>query len=116
MKGIVGLSALLIMSTALGLTGCVAESGSSEGAAGEATAALTVGRVIGRGRANRVNVRLGPGSTYGVAYTVAVGSFVNIICQMPTGEGLWDKLDTGYWIHDAYVDTGTTHPVEVPCM
>lgn len=70
-----------------------------------------------------VNVRSGPGLAYDVTGTVANGTVVEISCfaRGETVQGvwgptdLWNKLATGGWISDGFVDTGSNEPVAPAC-
>lgn len=90
------------------------------GATVPASAASTW-RVEGEGES--VNLREGPGTGYARAGSVPDGARVTIVC---TGRGtnvtgpwgatdVWDRLDSGLWISDAFVATGTFQPVEPAC-
>ncbi|MFI8768782.1 SH3 domain-containing protein [Streptomyces sp. NPDC053792] len=71
----------------------------------------------------RVNVRSGPGTTYEIVRTLALGSSVPIYCQTP-GESisgpygttnLWDNIARGEFVSDAYVHTGSDGYVAPRC-
>lgn len=69
------------------------------------------------------NLRSGPGTSYSVVGSVGSGVRVNIVCQKagtshtgPWGTtSLWDKLDSGKWISDAFVYTGSNGTVAPRC-
>ncbi|MFH8842209.1 SH3 domain-containing protein [Streptomyces sp. NPDC017868] len=71
----------------------------------------------------RVNVRSGPGTKYGIVRTLALGVSVPIYCQTPgetvTGPygttNLWDNIDSGEFVSDAYVHTGSDGYVARHC-
>ncbi|MBA3489116.1 MAG: peptidoglycan DD-metalloendopeptidase family protein [Longispora sp.] len=71
-----------------------------------------------------LNRRSGPGSSYRVIGTVRDGDTVTIVCSKAgtthTGRGgysttLWNKLSDNSWVSDAYIWTGTGHPVAGYC-
>lgn len=72
-----------------------------------------------------LNVRSGPGTSYALVGSVANGSTVHIYCQTH-GEwiysevwafwtDLWDRIGTGQYVTDAYVDTGSNGQVAPSC-
>ncbi|MBK3581600.1 SH3 domain-containing protein [Streptomyces sp. MBT65] len=71
----------------------------------------------------RVNVRSGPGTGYTIVRVLAEGSQVPIYCQTPgttvTGyygtTNIWDNIDDGEYISDAYVNTGSDGYVRPHC-
>lgn len=71
----------------------------------------------------RLNVRSGPGTGYTVVRTLAEGAQVAIFCQTPgtTVSGyygtsnIWDNIDDGQYVADAYVHTGTDGYVASRC-
>ncbi|MFF0478053.1 SH3 domain-containing protein [Streptomyces sp. NPDC004284] len=71
----------------------------------------------------RVNVRSGPGTKYPIVRTLLVGVSVPIYCQTPgetvTGPygttNLWDNIDSGEFVSDAYVHTGSDGYVARRC-
>lgn len=81
-----------------------------------------VSGLVNTGGSN-LNVRSGPGTSYSIVGTVADGTFVKITCQISgtsvTGtygtSSWWDKLSTGGYIADAYVDTGSSSRVAPAC-
>ncbi|CAL9536719.1 hypothetical protein SUDANB176_04162 [Streptomyces sp. enrichment culture] len=62
----------------------------------------------------RLNVRSGPGTGYTLVRVLAEGAKVPIFCQTPgtrvTGpygtSNIWDNIDNGEFVSDAYVYTG----------
>lgn len=70
-----------------------------------------------------VNLRSGPGLSYSIVGKAADGDIVRIACtargDMVEGKwgntDLWNKLDTGSWISDGFVDTGSNDPVAPAC-
>ncbi|MET8580543.1 SH3 domain-containing protein [Streptomyces collinus] len=71
----------------------------------------------------QLNVRSGPGTGYGILYTLPAGSRVPIFCQTsgtavtgPYGTSkIWDNIDNGEFVSDAYVHTGTDGYVASRC-
>ncbi|MEV5436801.1 SH3 domain-containing protein [Streptomyces sp. NPDC052682] len=71
----------------------------------------------------RVNVRSGPGTDYRVVRVLPEGARVPIYCQTPgtrvTGpygtSSIWDSIDSGEYISDAYVNTGSDGYVSPRC-
>ncbi|MDQ1028400.1 uncharacterized protein YraI [Streptomyces umbrinus] len=70
-----------------------------------------------------VNVRSGPGTGYTIIRTLPVGAMVSIYCQRP-GEtisgpygttNIWDNIDNGAYVSDAYVNTGSDGYVAPRC-
>ncbi|MET9089499.1 hypothetical protein ABZX77_47890 [Streptomyces sp. NPDC004237] len=63
----------------------------------------------------RVNVRSGPGTNYTITRTLVENTRVPIFCQTPgtTVSGyygttnIWDNIDNGEFVSDAYVNTGS---------
>lgn len=74
-------------------------------------------------RNRKVNLRSGPGTRNGIVGTVRDGDSVTIVCTArgdrlsgkwgPTD--LWNKLDTGQWISDGFLYTGSNGPVAPAC-
>ncbi|MFI1210580.1 SH3 domain-containing protein [Streptomyces sp. NPDC020802] len=70
-----------------------------------------------------VNVRSGPSTSYSIIRTLPVGAKVPIYCQTPgetiTGPygttKIWDNIDNGQYISDAYVQTGSDGYVAGRC-
>ncbi|MCW7945540.1 hypothetical protein AAW14_26925 [Streptomyces hygroscopicus] len=71
----------------------------------------------------RLNVRSGPGTGYAVVRVLAEGAKVPIFCQTPgtTVSGpygtsnIWDNIDDGEYVSDAYVHTGSDGYVASRC-
>ena len=71
----------------------------------------------------RVNVRSGPSTSYRVVRVLAEGAKVPIWCQTPgetiTGpygtSNIWDNIDNGQFVSDAYVHTGSDGYVASRC-
>ncbi|GAA3150771.1 MULTISPECIES: SH3 domain-containing protein [Streptomyces] len=70
-----------------------------------------------------VNVRSGPGTSYGKVGRLAAGTRVTIHCQKPgekvtgpTGTSkLWDRIGSGRYVSDTYVRTGSDGYVAPRC-
>lgn len=86
--------------------------------AGAATVTTASYRVVAD-----VNVRSGPGTSYSKVGSLSAGSRVSIACQTP-GEyvpgplgpsSIWDRIGTGRYVSDAYIDTGTDGYVAPRC-
>ncbi|CAL9503672.1 hypothetical protein SUDANB1_03484 [Streptomyces sp. enrichment culture] len=71
----------------------------------------------------RVNVRSGPGTNYTVVRVLSEGAKVPIYCQSPgttvTGPygttNIWDNINTGQYVSDAYVNTGSDGYIRPRC-
>ncbi|MDK1341731.1 SH3 domain-containing protein [Streptomyces sp. 378] len=71
----------------------------------------------------RLNVRSGPGTGYAVVRVLPEGARVTIFCQRPgtTVAGpygtsnIWDNIDGGEYVSDAYVQTGSDGYVRPRC-
>ncbi|MER5522178.1 MULTISPECIES: SH3 domain-containing protein [unclassified Streptomyces] len=71
----------------------------------------------------RLNVRSGPGTSYNITRTLPEGTRVPIFCQTPgtTVSGyygtskIWDNIDNGEYVSDAYVNTGSDGYVADRC-
>ncbi|MFI6337973.1 SH3 domain-containing protein [Streptomyces sp. NPDC050535] len=71
----------------------------------------------------RLNVRSGPGTSYGVVRVLAEGAQVPIRCQRPGGtvtgpygtSNIWDNIASGEYVSDAYVNTGSDGYVAPRC-
>ncbi|MGW1674416.1 SH3 domain-containing protein [Streptomyces sp. NPDC002324] len=71
----------------------------------------------------RLNVRSGPSTSYGIVRVLSEGVTVPIYCQTPgqTISGpygttnVWDNIDDGQYISDAYVYTGSDGYVAGRC-
>ncbi|MFI9151216.1 SH3 domain-containing protein [Streptomyces sp. NPDC053367] len=72
----------------------------------------------------RLNVRSGPGTGYRIVRVLPEGSKVAIFCQTPgtwvSGpygtSNIWDNIDDGEYVSDAYVNTGTDGYVASRCI
>ncbi|MGB8945874.1 MAG: SH3 domain-containing protein [Streptomyces sp.] len=70
-----------------------------------------------------VNVRSGPGTSYGKVGRLSAGTRVTIQCQKPgenvtgpTGTSkLWDRVGSGRYVSDTYVRTGSDGYVAPRC-
>ncbi|MEV7688212.1 SH3 domain-containing protein [Streptomyces bungoensis] len=70
-----------------------------------------------------LNVRSGPGTSYNIVRVLAVGAKVPIFCQTPgtTVSGpygtskIWDNIDNGEFVSDAYVQTGSDGYIAPRC-
>lgn len=71
----------------------------------------------------RLNVRRGPGTQYPIVRILPEGARVPIFCQTPgttvTGPygttNIWDNIDDGEFVSDAYVNTGSDGYVRPRC-
>ena len=71
----------------------------------------------------RLNVRSGPGTGYTIIRVLPEGAKVPIYCQTPgptvTGpygtSNIWDNIDSGEYVSDAYVNTGSDGYVASRC-
>jgi uncharacterized protein YraI len=71
----------------------------------------------------RLNVRSGPGTSYNILYVLPEGAKVPIYCQTPgttvTGPygttKIWDNIDNGEYVSDAYVQTGSDGYIAARC-
>lgn len=71
----------------------------------------------------RLNVRSGPGTTYTIVRVLSEGAKVPIYCQRPgetvTGpygtSNIWDNIDNGQYVSDAYVQTGSDGYIAARC-
>jgi uncharacterized protein YraI len=71
----------------------------------------------------RLNVRSGPGTGYGIVRVLPEGAKVPIYCQTPgtnvTGpygaSNIWDNIDDGQYVSDAYILTGSDGYVRPRC-
>ncbi len=88
-----------------------------------ATAAAAALRYYAVAPGFRLNVRSGPGTNYTVVRVLPEGAEVPIICQMPgttiTGpygtSNIWDNIDDGEFVSDAYVRTGSDGYIRPRC-
>ncbi|MFE5036886.1 SH3 domain-containing protein [Streptomyces sp. NPDC056683] len=71
----------------------------------------------------RLNVRSGPGTSYAITRTLPEGTRVPIFCQTPGTSvsgyygtsNIWDNIDNGEYVSDAYVNTGSDGYVADRC-
>ncbi|ANP48688.1 uncharacterized protein YraI [Streptomyces griseochromogenes] len=71
----------------------------------------------------RLNVHMGPGTDYNIVRLLPEGAQVHIYCQAPgtkvTGtygtSTIWDNIDNGEYVSDAYVKTGSDGYVAARC-
>ena len=71
----------------------------------------------------RLNVRRGPGTQYAIIRVLPEGAMIPIYCQTPgttvTGpygtSNIWDNIDNGEYVSDAYVNTGSDGYVRPRC-
>lgn len=71
----------------------------------------------------RLNVRTGPGTQYALVKQLPLGAKVPIFCQSPgtrvTGTygttNIWDNIDNGQFVSDAYVKTGSDGYIRPRC-
>jgi uncharacterized protein YraI len=71
----------------------------------------------------RLNVRSGPGTGYNIVRVLPEGAKVLIYCQTPgttvTGpygtSNIWDNIDDGQYVSDAYILTGSDGYVRPRC-
>ncbi|MFG2960254.1 SH3 domain-containing protein [Streptomyces sp. NPDC048291] len=95
--------------------------GSAEGEAVSTLAASVKTYAVAPGV--RLNVRSGPGTGYDITRTLPEGTRVPIFCQTPgtTVSGyygtsnIWDNIDNGEYVSDAYVHTGSDGYVTDRC-
>ncbi|MFF4505013.1 SH3 domain-containing protein [Streptomyces sp. NPDC001401] len=100
------------------------EAGRGEGETVTAAAAATADlRYYSVAPGVRLNVRRGPGTQYSIVRVLPEGAKVPIFCQTPgtavTGpygtSNIWDNIDDGQFVSDAYVLTGTDGYVASRC-
>lgn len=70
-------------------------------------------------KADGVNCRTGPGTSYSVSRTYSTSDSVTLTCQTTgttvSGDSLWDKTTDGCYVADYYVKTGTSGYVASVC-
>ena len=99
------------------------ESGDQGEAVATAAAATRALRYYAVAPGVRLNVRSGPGTTYSIVRVLPEGAHVPIYCQTPgskvTGpygtSNIWDNIDNGEYVSDAYVNTGSDGYVASRC-
>ncbi|MHC3472979.1 SH3 domain-containing protein [Streptomyces sp. 7R007] len=87
------------------------------------TAAATAVKYYSVAPGYRLNVRSGPGTNYSIVRVLPEGAKVPIYCQTPgttvTGpygtSNIWDNIDNGQYVSDAYVLTGSDGYVASRC-
>lgn len=57
----------------------------------------------------------GPSALRPVVRSLNPGTAVNVVCQIGTPTGKWDKLPDGSWMPDTVIGDGTAKPVLPPC-
>ena len=70
-----------------------------------------------------VTMRSGPGNVFSNIGSLTTGDRVHIACtargtkhtDFGVTSNLWNKLDTGQWVSDVYIDTGTSNPIASTC-
>lgn len=102
----------------------VGEAERSEGETVATAAAVTASvRYYSVAPGVRLNVRSGPGTQYNIVRILPEGAKVPIYCQTPgtsvTGpygtSNIWDNIDDGEFVSDAYVLTGSDGYVAARC-
>jgi uncharacterized protein YraI len=96
--------------------------GAGEGEAVATTAAAAL-RYYSVAPGLRLNVRSGPGTSYNIVRVLPEGAKVAIYCQSPgtwvSGyygtTNIWDNIDNGEYVSDAYVNTGSDGYVAPRC-
>ncbi|MFI1416261.1 SH3 domain-containing protein [Streptomyces sp. NPDC020707] len=97
--------------------------GSAVSEAARAAAAVAAQALYSIAPGHTLNVRSGPGTQYRLIRTLAPGSRVPIFCQRP-GETIsgpygttkiWDNIEVGEYVSDAYVHTGSDGYVASRC-
>ncbi|WP_037887071.1 SH3 domain-containing protein [Streptomyces viridochromogenes] len=87
------------------------------------TATTTAVRYYSVAPGVRLNVRRGPGTSYPIVRVLPEGAKIPIYCQTPgttvTGpygtSYIWDNIDDGEFVSDAYVHTGSDGYVRPRC-
>ncbi|MEU1464636.1 SH3 domain-containing protein [Streptomyces sp. NPDC005727] len=91
--------------------------------AGEAAVAAQSLRYYSVAPDVRLNVRSGPGTSYNIVRVLPYGAKVPVYCQSPgttvTGpygtSKIWDNIDNGEYVSDAYVQTGSDGYIAPRC-
>ncbi|MDQ0992297.1 SH3 domain-containing protein [Streptomyces sp. V3I7] len=89
----------------------------------EAAVTATADRYYAVAPGVRLNVRSGPGTSYGIVRVLAEGARVQIRCQTPGStvsgpygtSSIWDNIGNGEFVSDAYVQTGSDGYVADRC-
>ncbi|MFE9449159.1 SH3 domain-containing protein [Streptomyces sp. NPDC006739] len=97
--------------------------GTDGGEAVTVTADTTAVRYYSVAPGVRLNVRSGPGTGYNIVRVLVEGAKVPIYCQAPgttvTGpygtSNIWDNIDNGEYVSDAYVHTGSDGYIAARC-
>ncbi|MER7490587.1 SH3 domain-containing protein [Streptomyces sp. NPDC126497] len=92
-------------------------------AAGVAATAAAALRYYSVAPGHRLNVRSGPGTGYTIVRVLPEGAKIAINCQTtgtrvsgPYGtSNIWDSIDSGEYVSDAYVRTGSDGYVRPRC-
>ncbi|MFH9677239.1 SH3 domain-containing protein [Streptomyces sp. NPDC017405] len=90
---------------------------------GTATGAVAAVRTYAVAPGVQLNVRSGPGTQYNLVRVLPEGVSVPIYCQTPgttvTGPygttKIWDLIDSGEYVSDAYVHTGSDGYIAPRC-
>ncbi|MGJ5754174.1 SH3 domain-containing protein [Streptomyces puniciscabiei] len=93
------------------------------GAADDAVTAEAAIRTYAVAPGVRLNVRSGPGTDYGIVRVLPEGMRVPIFCQAPGTRvsgpygttNIWDNIDNGEYVSDAYVQTGSDGYIASRC-
>ncbi|MEU8976617.1 SH3 domain-containing protein [Streptomyces monashensis] len=93
------------------------------GAGGDAVAAEAAIRTYPVAPGLRLNVRSGPGTDYGIVRVLPEGVRVPVFCQAPGTNvsgpygttNIWDNIDNGQYVSDAYVQTGSDGYIASRC-
>ena len=89
----------------------------------EALAATATVRYYDVAPGVRLNVRSGPGTSYGIVRVLPEGAKVPIYCQTPGTwvagpygtSNIWDNISNGQYVSDAYILTGSDGYVADRC-
>ena len=92
-------------------------------AAGGAVTAAAAPRYYSVAPGYRLNVRSGPGTGYPVVRVLPEGAKVAINCQSPGTRvsgpygtsNIWDSIDSGQYVSDTYVRTGSDGYIRPRC-
>lgn len=101
----------------------VEEVGGDEGETVTTAAATTALHYYSVAPGYRLNVRRGPGTQYSIVRVLSEGAKVPIYCQTPGTwvagpygtSNIWDNIDDGEFVSDAYVLTGSDGYVASRC-
>lgn len=100
-----------------------AESAAAESAGAAESVTTAAVRYYSIAPGVRLNVRSGPGTGYTIVRVLPEGAKVPIFCQSPgttvTGpygtSNIWDNIDSGEYVSDAYVHTGSDGYIAPRC-